>query len=292
MLSRTEKNKKKRNKLKKEETKEKRKKFLSWFFKVFLAIFITVISIISYIYYVSTSTLTVREYSKVYNNLPKEFHGLKIVQFGDLYYDNNYSNILKILNETINKLKPDLVLFTGGLIHKNYNLKEEEKENIINRLKDIRVNIGKYYVLGDNDNEEVVTLLNKAEFSFLDDTTEEIYYNSTTPIILHGINQKYSIDYKTRKNLFKINLVNNPDNADKILNYNSPDIIMSGKTLNGQLRIPYLGGVLISKASRYHESYYKINNTDLYITGGIGTNNLPIRTFNHPSINFYRLRAY
>ena len=35
-----------------------------------------------------------------------------------------------------------------------------------------------------------------------------------------------------------------------------------------------------------------IVNTDLYITGGIGTNNIPVRIFNHPSINFYRLRAY
>ena len=34
---------------------------------------------------------------------------------------------------------------------------------------------------------------------------------------------------------------------------------------------------------------YKLNNTDLYISGGIGTLNYKLRFNNKPSINFYRI---
>ena len=66
---------------------------------------------------------------------------------------------------------------------------------------------------------------------------------------------------------------------------------MSGKSLNGQLKVPYGGGLVFSKRSKYYDRYYKVDETDIYITGGIGTNNIPVRTFNHPSINLYRLRS-
>ena len=66
---------------------------------------------------------------------------------------------------------------------------------------------------------------------------------------------------------------------------------MSGNSLNGQIRLPYMGALIKPDGSKnYYEEYYKLEDTNLYITGGIGTNNYPIRLFNHPSINFYRLR--
>ena len=42
-------------------------------------------------------------------------------------------------------------------------------------------------------------------------------------------------------------------------------------------------------AKKYYRPYYKVNNTDIYISNGIGLNNLNFRLFNHPSINFYRI---
>ncbi len=40
---------------------------------------------------------------------------------------------------------------------------------------------------------------------------------------------------------------------------------------------------------KYNNAYYKIGNTDMYISGGIGTSNYSFRWFNKPSINLYRL---
>ena len=40
---------------------------------------------------------------------------------------------------------------------------------------------------------------------------------------------------------------------------------------------------------RTEEEYYKINNTELYISNGLGTTLIPIRLFNNPSFSLYRL---
>ena len=38
-----------------------------------------------------------------------------------------------------------------------------------------------------------------------------------------------------------------------------------------------------------YENYYKVNDTDLYVSSGIGESRINFRLFNKPSINFYRI---
>ena len=67
---------------------------------------------------------------------------------------------------------------------------------------------------------------------------------------------------------------------------------MAGHSHNGQVRLPFIGAIVKNQgAKKYYNEYYKIKNTDLYISGGIGTSTLPFRLFNRPNINFYRLRS-
>ena len=42
-------------------------------------------------------------------------------------------------------------------------------------------------------------------------------------------------------------------------------------------------------AKKYYDEYYKVGNTDLYISSGLGTSELDFRFFNRPSFNFYQL---
>ena len=36
-----------------------------------------------------------------------------------------------------------------------------------------------------------------------------------------------------------------------------------------------------------YENYYKVNDTDLYVSSGIGESRINFRLFNKPAINFY-----
>ena len=88
---------------------------------------------------------------------------------------------------------------------------------------------------------------------------------------------------------YKILLTHYPDSVTSVLKYNF-DLIASGHSLNGQVRLPFIVGIVLPNgAKKYYKEYYKLNNTDLYISSGIGTSQISFRLFNRPSINFYRL---
>ena len=85
---------------------------------------------------------------------------------------------------------------------------------------------------------------------------------------------------------FKILVVNNPKDFDKLKKYNF-DMALAGYTLNGQINIPKLKDLLID--GKHNKTYEKINKTRLYVNPGIGTRIIHARMFNHPTIYLYRL---
>jgi len=89
---------------------------------------------------------------------------------------------------------------------------------------------------------------------------------------------------------YKIILTHEPDYTDTILSKYDINLILSGHSHNGQINIPYLKKLFLPYGSKkYYDNYYKINNTDLFISSGIGESRINMRLFNRPSINFYRI---
>jgi len=90
----------------------------------------------------------VRRISLSYNNLPRAFKGLKIVQISDIHsgsFDNKKSvekGVQMILN-----LKPDLILFTGDLI----NDRATEMDEYTDIFKRLKAPMGVYSTLGNHD---------------------------------------------------------------------------------------------------------------------------------------------
>ena len=122
---------------------------------------------------------------------------------------------------------------------------------------------------------------------------KSLVYNKNSNIQLISIDDNYQ-EYSKLKidnNLFTIAITHKPDNTDKIIEYFSPDIILAGHSHNGQVSLPFVGPLMKRIGStKYIESYYKINKTELFISGGIGNTKYNMRLFNHPSINFFRLK--
>ena len=255
--------------------------------------------------YIETKGLVVNEIPIKDKLIPKNFHGIKIVQISDIHYmqTTDIDDIKKIVDE-INTLKPDIVLFTGDILDKDIKYKEKDLNNLTEELKNIEVNIEKYYVKGDHDLnfDNIDMIYSNSDFKSLNDTYKLIYYNDSDPILLVGISSNYkknhikediknilsSIDKKYK---YSILLLHEPDFIDEI-DYKKFNLILAGHSLNGQINIPFIKNLFLQDYSKkYYKNYYLLDKTKLYISSGIGTTKIKFRFLNKPSINFFRLQS-
>ena len=251
-----------------------------------------------YVKEIGTKHLEIHEYKIESKIIPDSFDGLKIVHFSDIHYGTtvNEKELKNIVNE-INKLKPDLVFFTGDLFDKDISLDDETNQKIIEILSNIDPTLYKYAIYGDMDNpNKFAEVMEASGFIILNNESKLLYYNDNTPIVITGLNTSndYSIltnivDEVDTTNLYKIVLVHKPDEYNKIKPY-KPDLTLAGHTLGGLVRIPGLKPLYLQEGAKtYYKDYYREDNKDLYISNGVGTTKLLFRISNHPSINFYRI---
>ena len=294
MNSRIELNKDKQKDIDREKQAEKVKKIVKMIVISFIIIFLLTFFTFFYITNIGTTSLIVNEEVIVNSKLPESFNGIKVIQFGDLHYNNN--NLLKDVVNAIIKRNPDLIIFTGDLLG-NETLTPKNRKKLVKELKRLNSTLGKYAVLGESDNSDAISILVDCGFKVLDDSNEFIYNESNNPIMLVGLNTNNDvINYDKaftnyNPNIYTITIFHKPDYIDNFIKNYKIDLALAGHSHLGEIRIPYLFNLASKdKASKYINSYYEINNTKFYITSGIGTDTYDIRINARPSINFFRLR--
>lgn len=272
--------------------------------KILLIVIVVFTLFTLYSRYIGTNGFIVKEYSIVDSKLPNSFYGLKIVQISDINYKVTTSKekLEEIVNE-INLLKPDIVILSGDLFNKEIKYSDKDYNDIKKILNKINFNIGKYAIKGDNDlsNKNWESIITESNFINLNDTYELIYYNDLEPILLVGISSNYkknhiksdikSIYEKLNKKYnYSILVLHEPDYINDI-DYSNFNLILAGHSLNGQIKLPFIGGIIKPKgAKKYYNEYYKLDNTKLYVSSGIGTNTFKFRFNNKPSFNLFRLK--
>ncbi len=270
--------------------------------KFFSALLIIIILIIIYSRYIGISGIIVNEKSIKVNNLADDFHGLKIVHFTDIHFGRTTKiKELKELVKKINLTKPDIVVFTGDLFT-DLKISKDYYDKISATLNEIEASIGKYYIIGDNDIEDYSIIMSNAGFKDISNNYELIYTKSSNYIMLSGMssNIKDKTDIFEKLKASNEFLVNNKPNysillmheADYIDKFDSSkyNLVLAGHSLNGQIRLPIIGGIIKQNGSRkYLDSEYNIKNTRLIISNGIGTYKYSYRLFNRPSFNLYRI---
>ena len=285
-----------------EQKKEKRKKIIKISIKCIFALLILSTIFYAYTTYVSTVKISVREYRIINEKVPNDFNGLKIIQLSDLNYGSTMQkeNVIEIRKLT-NKRKPDIVVFSGDLIAKNYNLDSKEQESLIKELKKINSSLGKYAILGDEDNEKISTIFNQSDFTILRNDYDLIYKDNSTPILLIGLSSEkkgqdiekaysYFQQETHNSNIYTIALLHEPDKVDDILSTKQTDLFLAGHSHNGDIRLPFTHTALKKKegAKKYDQDRYTINQSELFVSSGLGTES-GIRLFCRPSINFFRI---
>lgn len=284
-----------------EQTKKTVKKTIKRILKGILIFIVCSTIFFTYTTYVSTTKIGVREYRITNKKIPESFKGLKIIQISDLHYGTTMLlEDLKIIKKLSNERRPDLVVFTGDLLSKKINIKEQEK--IINELKGITSTLGKYAILGDEDTEIVTTIFNQSEFTILKNEYDLIYQDNTSPILLVGLSSSlnkeqnlenayhYFQEEQHNADIFTITLLHEPDSVDNIIDYYPTDLFLAGHSHNGNIRIPFINQSFIKQkgAKKYDAEHYSLKDKELYISSGLGTKK-GIRLFCRPSINFFRL---
>lgn len=264
---------------------------------IFIYILLIIGLIIIYSKYIATTGIQIKEYSVINNKIPESFKGFKVVHFSDLKYGSTTDQkYLKKLVNKINELNPDIIIFTGDLISSNYKLTDNDKKSIIENLNKLDPKIDIYSIRGDNDiNETYNSIITQTKIIEINNLNKLIYYKGDTPIMLIGlddsINGNQSLDMAfnyEENNYYKILITHEPDTYEKIKDKNI-DLFLAGHSLNGQVRLPFIGSIYTpTGAKKYYDSKYKIDNTEIYISNGLGTSKIPYRLNNRPSINLYR----
>lgn len=272
--------------------------------KVLIISIIIIVSLFLYSRYIGTNGLKINEYNIINNKIPSNFYGLKIIHISDIHYKvTTTKNELKEIANEINLLKPDIVIFSGDLFDKNINYTEQDFKNIKKILKSIDYSIAKYAIKGEDDLniDNWENIMFESDFINLNDKHEFIYSNGIEPILLVGISSNYKKNHikNTLENIYKeinteykysILVLHEPDIINNI-DYSKFNLILAGHSHNGQIVLPYIGGIIKDKYAKiYTQGYYDLKNTKLYISSGIGTSKYKFRLLNKPSLNLYRLR--
>lgn len=289
--------------LEEEEEKEEHKshKFLNFL----IVLVLLIIGLVMYSKYVGTKGLIVKEYRVESNILTENFSGLKIVHFSDLIYKSTVdSKDLEKIVKSINKLKPDIIVFTGDLVTNNVKISYKDSELLISELSKLDAKIGKYAIFGDKDFSytDYTKVMDKSGFTILNNSYEEILYNSSDPLYIVGLpssikentNLETAFDfYDELDRRFTIVLVHDGNTIKSLDDSNyEVDMILGGHSLNGSVVIPKYGGIIKEKNTyKYSGPEYQKGITKIFISSGIGTNEYGYRLFNTPSFNFYRLKA-
>ncbi len=276
----------------------------------FIFIIIIITGVLLYSRYIGTSGLKIKEYKIVNENFYNDYYGFKIVHISDIHYGRTtFDKDLKNLVKKINMVKPDIVVFTGDLIDQDTKVTNEQIDKISSILSKIDAEIGKFATNGNHDyyfkNWDLI--IENSGFTNLNDKYELIYKEPDRYILLAGLStnlygkkqiseklkpvNEYLKDNQENKPMYSILLMHEPDFIDDI-NSDDFDLVLSGHSHNGQVRMPFIGAIKQSLpigCKKYYDEYYKIKNTDLYISSGIGTSTVSFRLFNRPSFNLYRI---
>ena len=274
---------------------------IKFWIKLLLFIIITTTLFFLYIRYVGIKGLKTNEFNIINKNIPDSFYGYKIVHISDIHYKvttdlNDLNNLVK----EVNRIKPDIIVFTGDLFDHNITYTEKDYEDLSNILKSMKYNIGKFAIKGEEDinNKNWDEVIINGEFTDLNNTYKLLYNNSLEPILLVGISSNYknnriketinNIKVDTTYN-YSILLMHEADYINEI-DYSKYNLVLAGHNHGGQIRLPFIGGIIYDENILYKDSYYKLKNTDMFISGGIGCSKYKFRFLNKPSINLYRLR--
>lgn len=253
--------------------------------------------------------VVVTKYEYVGKRVPKGFDGLKILHISDLHNKNFHGKLC----DKIEDINPDIIVITGDLIDRRRTNIPVAAELVKNMAKMVPV----YYASGNHEQlsgrySEIRDTLIELNVNVLDNSC--ILLNKNGDVIsISGIidpsvnfsnknyNPKKNISYVKSsiseavedKKLFNILLSHRPEYFD-VYEEEEVNLVFSGHAHGGQIRIPFLGGVLSPDQGffpEYSEGMHSLGETTMVVSRGLGNSLFPFRVFNRPELVVVTLKS-
>jgi predicted MPP superfamily phosphohydrolase len=243
--------------------------------------------------------------------LPAAFDGMRIAQLSDIHMDEfTEPFLLRHAIQRINRIEPDAVFLTGdfvthGLLFKRFARGAAwQCANILTGLECKLL----YAVLGNHDalvgEKEVtaalaangITVLRNAYLP-MERAGARIWLAGLDDPLEGHPNPELAIPVSIRNvpNEPVILMCHGPDYADRLLAHpagQAVDLMLSGHSHGGQVRLPFLGALVLPPMGRkYVEGMFRLGRLQLYVNRGIGTVGLPFRFDCPPEITVITLRS-
>jgi predicted MPP superfamily phosphohydrolase len=243
---------------------------------------------------VEPGELAIRNYEIPIRDLPDRFDGFRIVQISDTHYGpyTSASFIRKVLDRA-NELSPDLFVLTGDYVHFTPRAIPLGTE----LFKMLKCNLGAVAVLGNHDHWEGANAckegLHKAGVQTIDNS--RVFLSaaglSDAPLdrdslCIAGLGDlwedRVSFDEALRdvpRSTPCIVLSHNPDAAELVRKNDRVDLMLSGHTHGGQIRLPRIGAPIAPSqfGKKYLGGMCHGPNCPVVVSRGIGLAGIPLR---------------
>jgi len=220
----------------------------------------------------------------IYHKLPKVSSPFNFLHISDIHLEQLGVREEKLVR-IVENLKPDFVLYTGDFLNLSNIRDNKAISNIIYILNQIHEISPIYYVSGSSavDIEDTIKIIEKnLNPTRLNNSNILLNYGGNDINII-GITctHKPHLDIKQlppliQEGYINILLYHSPDLVYELNAEDQIDLMLSGHTHGGQVRLPIIGAFFTGSlyGRKLQKGLYRIHDTLLYISRGIGLEGL------------------
>jgi uncharacterized protein len=268
--------------------------------KRYILLFIITVLVLLPIYGFSIEpNLFVVTHHQLNPEIPSNHGSLKIVQISDLHL-KKFNDRAQRIAEQVNKLQPDIVVFTGDSIDKASQLDGYDRFlSLLDRQTAKYAILGNWEYKARVDLERLVKIYATYNCRLL--VNESILHKQgDRNLLITGID-----DLVSEPNLSKSlqNIASNPNHlllahspayADtfssdelQILTEYKPQYMLTGHTHGGQISFFGFAPILPPRSGNYVSGWYQTNSISVYVSRGLGISVLPMRIGAVPEIGYF-----
>lgn len=265
--------------------------------KIILSVIAVIVTAVIAVTIYGNVVIECTDYTVSDKKIPASFDGFRIVVLSDIH-DKKYGKDNIRLTDLVKEKEPDIIAITGDLVDSEKS-DIEAAGNLVKKLTDIAP---VYYVTGNHESwlgdryNELENILLNAGATVLHNKSVTLTQGGQS-LLLAGLDdpdfsywepsiRENVLGEKSDKSDYLILLSHRPEKFKTYVS-ESADLVLCGHTHGGQIRLPFIGGIIAPDQGLFPEyvsGRYTEGNTTMIISRGLGNSIVPFRFNNNPEI--------